>query len=166
MQAALLVIGGLGVLLLVVSLVAGELVDGLLDGFGSDLLSGLAIATFLGAFGFVGAITLDATDSSTAAIVAGLVAGALFGVGTAYATRSLMKGGDEATVRTASLVGRTATVIEAIPEGGLGQVTVTASGHITRLNARADEPIPNGTAVTVTDVLSPTSVRVARRPAT
>jgi membrane protein implicated in regulation of membrane protease activity len=163
MQIALLVIGGVGVLLLVVSLVAGELVDGLLDGLGSDILSGLAIATFLGAFGFVGALTLDATDSTGWAVGAGLAAGVVVGVGTGSATRSLMKGGDEHTVRTGRLVGISGSVIDAIPEGGLGQITVTASGHITRLNARADEPIPSGTAVTVTEVLSPTSVRVARR---
>ena len=42
-------------------------------------------------------------------------------------------------------------------------VNVVAAGHITRLNARADEPLPSGTAVVVTSVLSPTSVRVSRR---
>ncbi|MGL5817079.1 MAG: hypothetical protein ACRCYR_05930 [Phycicoccus sp.] len=162
MQIALLVIGGVGVLLLAVSLVAGELVDGLFDGLGSDLLSGLAVAAFLGAFGFVGALTLDATDNAGAAIGVGLAAGVLIGVGTGRATRSLMQGGDNATVRSGALVGLNGSVIDAIPEGGLGQVMVTAAGHLTRLNARADEPIPNGTAVTVVAVLSPTSVKVAR----
>ncbi|MGL5928399.1 MAG: hypothetical protein ACRCY8_05650 [Dermatophilaceae bacterium] len=162
MQIALLVIGGVGILLLAVSLVAGEFVDGLFDGFGSDLLSGLAVAAFLGAFGFVGALTLDASDNRGAAIGAGLAAGALVGVGTGYATRSLMRGGDEATVRSATLVGLSGSVIDAIPDGGLGQVMVTAAGHLTRLNARADEPIPNGSAVTIVAVLSPTSVKVTK----
>ncbi|MGL5867290.1 MAG: hypothetical protein ACRCYX_15715 [Dermatophilaceae bacterium] len=161
-QIALLIIGGVGVLLVAVSLVAGELVDGLFDGFGSDLLSGLAVATFLGAFGFVGALTLDATANRGASIGAGLTAGLLVGVGTGYATRTLMRGGDNATVRSTTLVGLRGSVIDSIPDGGLGQITVTAAGHLTRLNARADEPIPNGTAVRVVAVLSPTSVKVAK----
>ena len=50
-MATFLVIAGIGLLLLVVSLVAGELLDGVLEGFGGDWLSGAAIAGFLAAFG-------------------------------------------------------------------------------------------------------------------
>lgn len=37
---------------------------------------------------------------------------------------------------------------------------LTAAGHLTLLNARANEPIASGTLVTVTEVLSATAVRV------
>jgi membrane protein implicated in regulation of membrane protease activity len=162
MLTALLVIGGIGILMLLISFVAGEALDGMLESVGPDFLSGLAVAGFLAAFGFVGALVLDLTGSNGAALGAGLVAGALVGVGAGKASQVLMRGGDESTVRSSGLVGLTGSVIDAIPADGLGQVSVVAAGHITRLNARADEPLPNGTAVTVTAVLSPTSVRVSR----
>ncbi|HMM93587.1 MAG: hypothetical protein IE926_13470 [Micrococcales bacterium] len=163
MQVAMLVIGGVGILLLLVSLVLGDLLDGVLDSVGPDALSGLAVAGFLAAFGFVGALVLDAGASSAVAILAGLVAGVAAGAGAGYASTRLMRGGDEANVRSAGLVGLSGTVIEPVPTEGYGMVSVVASGHITRLNARADEPLPSGAAVVVTAVLSPTSVKVARK---
>ncbi|GAB2678555.1 hypothetical protein [Thalassiella azotivora] len=162
---AFMIIGGVGIALLLVSLVAGEVFDGLLEGVGGDLLSGAAVAGFLSAFGFVGALVLNATDSSGLAIGAGLVAGGAIGALAGWGTKLLSKGGDEATVRSTSLVGRQGTVITAVPADGLGQVSVVVAGHITQLNARANEPLPTGTAVTVTAVLSATSVLVEKRTA-
>jgi membrane protein implicated in regulation of membrane protease activity len=80
-----------------------------------------------------------------------------------YATARLRRGGDEATVRSADLAGHDGTVISAIPEGGLGEVSVVIAGHITKLNARAAEPLAVGTPVRVTAVLSPTAVHITRR---
>jgi membrane protein implicated in regulation of membrane protease activity len=154
------VIGGLGLALLLVSIVAADVVDGLFSALDTDIVSGAAIAAFLAAFGFVGALVLNASGSTAWAVVAGLAAGAVLGAGTAKASQVLMRGGDEATVRTASLVGATGTVVEAIPTVGLGQVTVTVAGHITRLNARADSPLEPGTPITIIRVLSPTAVVV------
>lgn len=165
MQATLLVVGGIGIALLLVSLVAGDVVDGFLDGVGPDLLSGLAVAGFLSAFGFVGALVAEAGASMPVTLLAGLVAGAVVAVAAGQVSGRLMRGGDESTVRSAGLVGLTGSVVEPVPAEGFGMVNVVASGHITRLNARADEPLPSGTAVVVTEVLSPTSVRVSRRPA-
>lgn len=165
MQVTLLVIGGIGILLLLVSFVLGDILDGALDSIGPDAFSGLAIAGFLAAFGFVGALTLDAGAPAGVAILAGLVAGIAAGAGAGYASSRLMRGGDESTVRSSGLVGLTGTVVEAVPADGYGMVSVTAAGHITRLNARSDEPLPGGTAVVVTAVLSPTSVTVSRRSA-
>lgn len=163
MQATLLVVGGIGILLLLVSLVAGDVVDGLLDGVGPDLLSGLAVAGFLAAFGFVGALVAGTGASSGVTLLSGVVAGAAVGVGANQVSKRLMRGGDESTVTTRGLVGLSGTVVEPVPAEGFGMVNVVAAGHITRLNARADEPLPSGTAVVVTSVLSPTSVRVSRR---
>jgi membrane protein implicated in regulation of membrane protease activity len=163
MQTTLLVIGGIGIALLVISLVVGDVVDGVLEGVGPDFLSGLAVAGFLAAFGFVGALVANAGGSTTVVILSGLVAGAAVGAGAGFASRSLMRGGDEANVRSSGLVGLHGTVIEPVPEDGFGMVSVVASGHITRLNARSDTPLPSGTAVRVVAVLSPTSVKVSRQ---
>jgi membrane protein implicated in regulation of membrane protease activity len=163
MQATLLVVGGIGIALLLLSLLAGDLVDGILDGVGTDLLSGLVVAGFLAAFGFVGALVAESGGSTAVVLLAGLVAGVAVGAGAGAMSRRLMRGGDEATVRSSGLVGLSGTVVEPVPADGFGMVNVVASGHMTRLNARADEPLPSGTAVVVTSVLSPTSVRVTRR---
>jgi len=157
-----LVIGGIGIALLLVSLVVGDVLDGVLD-FGGDLFGAEAVAGFLGAFGFAGAIAMDSTDSLGTSIVVGLVAGAVIGAAAGWASRILKRGGDESNVRSSDLAGRHGTVISAIPEEGYGQVSVTVAGHITTLNARCPGGLPSGTAVTITAVLSPTSVLVATR---
>lgn len=163
MVAVFLGIGAFGLLLLVVSLIAGEFLDGLLDSFGSDILSGAAVAGFLAAFGFVGALVHQAAGSNTAlSSIAGVAAGVLVGWGVGKVSSQLMEGGDESTVRSSSLVGVTGTVVDEIPDQGFGQVSLVVAGHLTKLNARSPEPIEAGTPVTVTAVLSPTSVQVAR----
>ena len=51
-------------------------------------------------------------------------------------------------------------VISEIPETGFGTVTVNVAGHLTNLNARAGQRLPQGTEVWVVETLSPTSVLV------
>ena len=111
MVLAFLIMGAVGVVLLTISLVVGEVFDGLLDSIPGDLLSGAAVAGFLSAFGFVGALVQQSSGSIVASTLAGLGAGRGVGWGVGAVTKQLMKGGDEATVRTASLVGHTATVV-------------------------------------------------------
>lgn len=154
------VIGGVGIALLVVSILLGDLLDGVLD-FGGDLFSGAALAGFLGAFGFAGALGLDATDNVSVAVLIGLVAGVVVGAGVGYVSVQLKSGGDEANVRTSTLRGAQATVLSPIPSEGYGEVTIAVSGHITKLNARSDQPLAAGTPVTIVDVLSATAVQVA-----
>lgn len=159
---AFLVIGGVGILLLLVSLVAGDVLDGALD-FGGDLVSGTALAGFLGAFGFAGALAFDASRSVTVGIVVGLLVGVVAGLVVGWASSRLRRGGDEGTVRTADLPGREGAVVSAIPEGGLGEVSIVVAGHITKLNARAATALSPGTPIRVTAVLSATSVMVEPR---
>ena len=159
---AFLIIGGVGIVLLLISLIVGDVLDGAFD-FGGDLFSGAALAGFLGAFGFVGALTLGGTGSTMIAIIVGIVSGLVIGALVGWISLRLKQGGDESNVRTTELTGRTGTVIIAIPQDGYGEVSVVASGHITKLNARASEPITAGTPVTVTAVLSATSVMVEPR---
>ncbi|GAA1728501.1 NfeD family protein [Aeromicrobium alkaliterrae] len=157
------VIGGIGIAILLLSIVIGDLFDGALSflDVGGDLFSSAALGGFLGAFGFAGAIALDATDDLTASVGIGLVSGVVVGLGAGWASSRLQQGGDESTVRTSTLTGRTATVLNAIPAEGYGEVTIQVAGHITKLNARSAAPVAAGTPVTITAVLSATSVQVA-----
>ncbi|NYG58068.1 membrane protein implicated in regulation of membrane protease activity [Nocardioides daedukensis] len=157
-----LVIGAVGIALLLFSLIVGDLLDGLLE-FGGDLFSGAALAGFLGAFGFGGALAYDSSDNMVLSIGIGLVAGLVVGAGAGWISWKLKEGGDESNVRTGDLTGATGTVISAIPEGGLGEVSIVASGHITKLNARSAGALAAGTPITITAILSATSVLVERR---
>lgn len=162
-MVAFLVVGGIGIGLLLISLVIGDHIEAL-HAFDSDVFSGAAVSAFLGAFGFAGAIALSATGSLGVAVLAGLAVGVALGALVGWATRALRRGGDDSTVRSADLVGRDATVVSDIPEGGYGIVSMTVAGHITRLNARARFGLTAGTPVTITSVLSPTtSVAVESR---
>lgn len=156
-----LIIGGIGILLLLISLVVGDFLDSF--DFGGDLFSGAALAGFLGAFGFAGAITHDLQDSLGLSMAVGLAAGVAIGAAVGWASLQLKKGGDEANVRTGDLTGQEATVVSPIPEDGFGEVSIVVSGHITKLHARAAAGLSAGTPVTITAVLSPTSVMVAPR---
>lgn len=162
-MVAFMVVGGIGLLLLAVSFVAGELLDGVLDGLGGDWLSGAAIAGFLAAFGFGGALALNAGTGTGLAAAVGVAAGATAGGFAGWLTTTLSRDGGDAGIRSADLTGREGTVISAVPADGYGEVTVTVTGHLTKLNARAEEPLAVGTPVRVTAVLSPTAVQVARR---
>ena len=158
-----LIIGSIGVLLLIASVVLGEVFDGLFDAIGSDVISGASVAVFLGAFGFGGALLLDATDNTGIAVGGGLALGVAFGAGAGWFTKKLRQGGDESNVRTSTLTGRDAVVVSDVPESGYGEISITVAGHITKLNARAESALRAGTPVTITAILSATSVQVARR---
>lgn len=157
-----LALGIVGVLLLVASLVLGDLFDGLLDAVPGDVLSGAAIGGFLAAFGFTGS-TVAGSLGTGAAAWAGLVAGLLVGGVAGWLTRSLTRTRTDPTPTGEALVGLPGTVVTQIPSQGYGEVSVIVAGHLTKLNARADEELLVGTPVAVTATLSPTSVMVVRR---
>ena len=159
-MTAFLLIGALGVVLLLVALLVGDFLDGALEGLSAGFFSTEALAGFLGALGFGGAIALDATGSTSVAVLIGLVLGVLLGVAAAKASSFLHGTGETDTVRTSDMVESIGSVINAIPEGGYGVVSFSVGGHITRLNARSSVAVPAGTAVSVTSVLSPTAVQV------
>lgn len=154
------VIGAVGLLLLVTSLVLGDLIDGFVDGFGPDWLSGTALAAFLAALGFGGALALQLGLGQAGAIGVGLGAGAGAGVLAGLLTRSLGREDDRVTPRSDALVGASATVVSDVPEDGYGTVSLVVAGHPTRLNARSSTAVRTGTQVRVSAVLSSTSVQV------
>ncbi|MCW2794013.1 MAG: hypothetical protein JWO76_3111 [Nocardioides sp.] len=160
-----LVIGIAGLALLAVSLLFGDLFDGMLGGLGdalsSDWFSSAVAAGFVSAFGFGGALAQEAGAPALVAVPVGVVAGVAFGWFASWLTRLLRGGGSDDTPSTDDTLGRDATVVTGIPADGFGVVRVQLGGHVLRLNARADRPIEAGTDVHVTGVLSPTAVTVA-----
>lgn len=157
-----LVVGGLGIALLLVSLIVGDVLGdldlGMLD---SDLFSTAAVAGFLGAFGFAGAATLSVTTVPLLAILVGLAAGVLFAWGAVRLSRFLKQGERSDAFNVAHVVGSEAMVITDIPEGGYGEIKLNIRGHVTKLNARATFPIAAGTTVWISGVVSPTAVEVS-----
>ena len=91
------VIGGVGIALLLLALLIGDVLDGALgldglEGFNAldaDVFSTAGIAGLLGGFGFAGAIGLELTGLMPVAIVLGLVVGALLGWGAGKLTALL-----------------------------------------------------------------------------
>jgi membrane protein implicated in regulation of membrane protease activity len=162
---ALLIIGAVGVGLLLISLLFGDLLDGVFEGFDIDtggLLSTEVVGAFLGAFGFGGALLRNATTLSwTLSIGGGVVAGLIVGAIAFMIVRLVVDMPTDATPRSADLAGKIARVITRIPQDGLGEITVQHAGHRVKMNARAHEPIASGTDVVIIDVLSPTAVLVA-----
>lgn len=155
-----LALGALGVVLLLVALVLGDVLDGALEGLSAGFFSTEALAAFLGALGFGGAIALEVTGSTSLAVVIGLVLGVVLGAAAARASRFLHGTGETDTVRTADMVEKIGRVVSDIPEGGFGTVSISVAGHLTRLNARSSVAVPAGTEVSVTQVISPTAVQV------
>lgn len=155
-----LVLGVVGLLLLLATLLLGDVLDGLADGVGPDWLSGTAVAAFLAAVGFAGSLALQAglgTPAATAVGVgSGLAAGALAGV----LTRTLARDGDDVTPSSGALLGAAATVVSDVPADGYGTVSLVVAGHPTRLNARAGTGLRTGQQVRISAVLSSTAVQV------
>ncbi len=105
-----LIIGLAGLALLVAALVAGEVLDGVLEPIngvlGGDLLSTGVLAGFLGAFGFTAHAVTAAAGADVGSAV-GVVAGLLVGAGVGFLTRFLASGRTDGTPSAAALVGKT-----------------------------------------------------------
>jgi hypothetical protein len=156
-----IVIGVVGLVLLAVSLLLGDVLDGVTDGLPSDLFSTEVIGAFVAATGFGGAVADAAGAPAVIAWPAGLAAGVVFAWFAGWLTRLIRGGGTDTSVSTDDTVGHSGRVVSAIPAEGFGSVTVYVGGHTLRLNARSDEPLEAGVEIHVTSVLSPTAVTVA-----
>lgn len=160
-----LIIAVLGLLILLVSLVLGDLLDGALDALAGDAFSSAVIGAFLAALGFGGALAEGLGAPMLVSLPAGVVAGVGFGWFAAWLTRLLRSDTSGSTPRTDDTLGREGVVVTAIPADGYGTVKVLVGGHELRLNARLDTdhplPVEPGTRVHVTGAVSPTAVTVA-----
>jgi membrane protein implicated in regulation of membrane protease activity len=161
---AFLIVGAIGVVLLAISLLFGELLQ-----FGHADVDGPfsvpVVAGFVGSFGFVGGIV--------AALVPGAGApsallGGVAGLATAFPTgwlvirltRALMRMPTDATLTRDDLIGALGTVTTPIRPGGYGEVKLAISGQVLKYNARSERALPLGTPVLVIETPSETSVVV------
>ena len=156
-----LIIGGIGLAVLVVALVLGDLFE--LSGnfaLDSDIFSIATIAAFLGAFGFGGAIAQSVVPSLWLSVPVGVVMGVLFSAFTIWLTRKLKNSGSGATPNSHQLLGHEGTVLTAIPEGGYGEITLRVSGHRSKYSAKSPIAVEAGATVWISQVLSATAVEV------
>ncbi|OWY61504.1 hypothetical protein B7486_63445, partial [cyanobacterium TDX16] len=126
-----LVLGIVGVVLLLASLLLGDLFEGLfsfLDGIELDLDAGglfslPVFAAFLSAFGFGGYLAMSSFDES---LVAGLVGGTLGGLVLGWfayrVTRALMHMNTDATPHASDLVGKSGKVVTPLLGEAFGEV--------------------------------------------
>jgi hypothetical protein len=159
-----LIIGSIGLLLLGLSAVLHDLLDGVLDSLSLDFggfVSTPTIAAFAAALGFGGAMALYAGAGPVAAAAIGTGAGVGIGAIAGFVTRTLIHSATDPTPRVDDAVGMSGAVVSPIPAGGYGEVRVHYDGQMTKLNAVADVSLPAGAAVVVVAVLSPTAVKVA-----
>ena len=160
-MALFLVLGIVGLAVIAVSLVLGDLHGGALESLGGDWFSTEVVGAFVSALGFTGAIAVQSGAPDGAAVVVGVAAGIVFGAGAASLTRLVRGGATDHTPDAGDTVGHGGKVVSAVPDDGYGSVEVWLGGHTLRFNARSEVPIDAGTAVHVTGVLSPTAVTVA-----
>lgn len=161
-----IVIGAVGLGLLVLSLVLGEVFEGLLGGFdvdagGGGIFSGPVLGAFLASFGFGAALIIYTTGAGAAlGALGGLLSGLVVGGIALGIMRSLINMPTDETVSTSGLAGTTGIVITTIPAEGFGEVTIRHHGSQNKYNARARQPIRAGETVRVTAVLSASAVQV------
>ena len=166
MTLAFLVVGGLSLVLLLVSVVIGDLGHFAADADGPFSLP--ALAAFLGGGGFAGGAAvslLEGSMSDTPRLLSGLGVGAVVALPLAYGAVRLMSGlmrmQTDETLTGAGLLGSHGVVVTAIGSPtSFGEVRLTLGGHTLKYYARSQHPLPVGTPVYVVDVPTETSVEV------
>lgn len=153
-----LIIGIVGGVLLLVSL----LLDGIFDAFdfGDGPLSLTTIAAFTAIFGFTAFASVGAGIPTPISAVLGGLAGVVGGAAAWWLSRFIRNAESTTAVSGDDLVGSLGSVVLAIPQNGLGEVALTRHGERISLSASAAAPIPRGSAVRVVQVVTSTSVRV------
>jgi len=111
-----LVIGAVGIVMLLFSLIVGEHVHGIFDALGGgDWFTGSSLAAFLGALGFGGAIVQQLTGSTVLAVVGGIFLGVVFGGLIAYGMIKLRLIDTGGAVTTNDLMDAAGVVLSDIP---------------------------------------------------
>lgn len=160
-----LVIGGIGLAIVVVSLILGDIFEGIFDAFdldfGAGIFSAPVVGSFLAAFGFGASVVMYAAPVGAAGgALSGLGSGLVVGGIALFMTRSLMQMPTDATPKSEDLVGTRGHVVTPIPDGGFGEVTVRLHGQSLKHNARSVAAVDAGERVEVVEVLSASSVLV------
>ena len=121
---------------------------------GPSIFSSRIIASFIAAFGFGGTVGRYVGFGFPASSAVGIVSGVVLAAVVFKFAELLYRQQVSSEVRMTSLVGVVAEVVVTIPEGHLGQVSVSAAGerstHIARsLDGKA---IPQGTSVVIREL--------------
>ena len=156
-----LVIGIVGLVLVGVSLVLGDVFDGVFDALAGDVFSSAVIGGFVSAFGFAAAFMQGLGTPALLSVPVGIGVGLVVGWLVWWLTKLVNDGGSDEKLSPHEALGRSGRVISAITTDGFGTVRLMIGGHSVQLNARAETPMDAGTEVHVTEILSPTAVRVA-----
>ncbi|MGR2753481.1 NfeD family protein [Agromyces arachidis] len=138
-----LIVGGLGLALLVISLLVGDVLDHF--DVGDGMVSGTALAVAFTVFGAAGAITASGGLDLVWAYVLAVALGALAYVAAALAVRSLARSSDGVPTSAVGLTG----VATAEIGTAAGEVRLDGPGEVERRLAFADAPIPEGARVRV-----------------
>ncbi len=159
--AVFLIIGGVGFLFLLASLVLGDI----FDLFGGDaglsgpdvdfgFLDSRVIAVFITAFGGFGAIGVQMGLAAVASSLIGLGGGVVFAGIVSLFGRFLIGQQASSSVTDDDLIGKTAQVAVAIKAGEIGQVSVRIGDErVERIaRSRGDEEIKAGTLVKIAAV--------------
>ncbi len=159
MTGLFVVVGVLGTLLVVTSLLLDDVIDDVIPGL--PFLSGPVIGAFLVAFGAFGWFAVAGPGMGVLAAIALAVGGGALLAGFTYRlTAALANSPTDGTPTTESLIGRPGKVVTPVRSGGVGEVLVTLGGAPTKYTATAATDLPTGTAIVVIAVESPTKVRV------
>ncbi|MEZ5230016.1 MAG: hypothetical protein R2710_26135 [Acidimicrobiales bacterium] len=159
---AFVIIGAVGAVLLVFSLIFDDVLEGVLpDG---DLLSLPSIAAAMVAFGF-GTAVLDRQVGLPVglAVTGGSIAAVVAALGAVRASRAAIGMATDATPTSNDLLGATGRVITEIPTGSTGQVLVRLGGQpvkLTALTGPSGPTLSTGTDIVVVSVESSTKVTV------
>jgi membrane protein implicated in regulation of membrane protease activity len=158
-------IGAFGLVVLLSMLVFGDIfgdhdVDhggfehGGADAGGPSILSVRVMAAFLTAFGVGGVVARYYSLSHPAASGVGVVAGVVMASIVYQFAKILYSQQASSEVRMQGLIGATAEVSVAIPEGGVGQISLNSGGERTDHIARSSDgrALSRGTTVVVTSL--------------
>jgi membrane-bound ClpP family serine protease len=140
-----LIVGGVGLVLLLVSFVIGDVMDHL--GIGSGAVSGTALAIGLVVFGAAGALTVTGGLALVWAYVLALTLAWLAYLLVVVAIRAVNRSSDGTPASPVGLSGVATAPISA--EGG--EVRLDGPGEVERRLAFADEPIESGARVRVVE---------------
>jgi hypothetical protein len=153
------VLGVVGVVLLLVSILLDDVVDAVLPDAG--WFSGPVIGAFLAAFGLFGwAIEENSDVSMGIAIAGGIGGGVALGYFTYRLGKALWNMPTDATPTTSATIGSEARVVTPIRGGSVGEVVLSLGGQPVKYYATADGDIATGSRVVVVAVESETKVRV------
>jgi membrane protein implicated in regulation of membrane protease activity len=164
--AVFLLVGALGIVVLLLSLFAGEFGDvGHPDADGP--FSVPAIAALLGGIGFGGAAAsavlpeaLPDAVTVLLSVAVGLAVAVPLAWGAVRLSRALKDMPTQDTLTRHHLIGAQGVVVSAVPSPGYGEVRLALAGQQLKYAARSDAPLPTGTPVYVVEALSDTAVQV------